>query len=244
MVRPERRVVPTDAISVRESVGAPGTRLQPHGEIRTGRTARQELLRASESRRATTPGKRCSRLRQTRCRERSPLWSRRRGGRHEGTPETANNLDENMRQLCGPAIIVKPFARKSHTPFERGFMETGRRKTPVLRHNLPMRRLRVFGAGINAAKIVDLIAWQFADNVEVEGFYDDRRPAGAKGPGNLPILGTVAQGLDEVPRHDVDAFVALGTKASAKSCEIFLALRAAGASLPSLIAPSAHISPS
>jgi acetyltransferase-like isoleucine patch superfamily enzyme len=107
-----------------------------------------------------------------------------------------------------------------------------------------MRRLRVFGAGINAAKIVDLIAWQFADTVEVKGIYDDRRPAGAKGPGNLPILGTVAQGLDEVPRHDVDAFVALGTKASAKSCEIFLALRAAGASLPSLIAPSAHISPS
>src|ERR1035437_1019003 len=107
-----------------------------------------------------------------------------------------------------------------------------------------MRRLRVFGAGINAAKIVDLIAWQFADTFEVEGFYDDRRPTGAKGPGNLPILGTVAQGLDEVPHHDVDAFVALGTRASARCCEVFLALRAAGASLPSLIAPSAHISPS
>jgi acetyltransferase-like isoleucine patch superfamily enzyme len=107
-----------------------------------------------------------------------------------------------------------------------------------------MRRLRVFGAGINAAKIVDLIAWQFADTFEVEGFYDDRHPAGAKGPGDLPILGTVAQGVDEVPHHNVEAFVALGTMASARSCEIFLGLRAAGASLPSLIAPSAHISPS
>jgi len=112
------------------------------------------------------------------------------------------------------------------------------------RHNLTMRRLRVFGAGINAAKIVDLIVWQFANSFEVDGFYDDRMPVGARGPGNLPILGTVAQGVEEAPHHDVDAFVALGTKASARCCEIFLALRAAGVSLPSLISPSAHVSPS
>lgn len=105
-------------------------------------------------------------------------------------------------------------------------------------------KLCVFGAGISAAQIVDLINWQFSDKIEVEGFYDDRVPAGQPGPGGYPVLGTVAAGMSEVPGSGCSAFVALGTKASAKGCELFLALRAASVELPGLIAPAAHVSPS
>ncbi len=42
----------------------------------------------------------------TRWREGTLLWSRRQGGKREGMPETANNLDVKARQLRCPAIGV------------------------------------------------------------------------------------------------------------------------------------------
>ena len=42
----------------------------------------------------------------TRRREGTLLWSCRHGGRREGMPETANNLDVEARQLCCPVIVV------------------------------------------------------------------------------------------------------------------------------------------
>ena len=43
----------------------------------------------------------------TRWREGTLLWSRRRRGKREGMPETANNSSVKARQLCRPAIGVR-----------------------------------------------------------------------------------------------------------------------------------------
>jgi len=195
MVRPERRVVLAGASPVRVSAGAPGSRLQPSGEIRPRRAeCREPLKERGANQRAATTGERCShgilsaerclrgpsrsfrgkgnrqhsrpermldlsgvsgggtlgqskaeqerpylaaksgkdraykagRLKsrgagresegfvlpakarsKTRWREGTLLWSRRRGGKREGMPETANNSSVKARQLFGPAIGVR-----------------------------------------------------------------------------------------------------------------------------------------
>ena len=194
MVRPERRVVLTGGSPVRVSAGAPGSRLQPSGEIRPRRAeCRKPLQERGANQRAATTGERCShvilsaerclrgpsrsyrgegnrqhsrpegmldlsgvsgggtlgknkaeqerpylaaksgkgrgykagRLKshgagresegsvvpekarsKTRWREGALLWSSRPGGKREGMPETANNLDVKARQLWCPAIGV------------------------------------------------------------------------------------------------------------------------------------------
>jgi hypothetical protein len=61
MVRPERRVVLAGASPVRVSAGAPGSRLQPGGEIRPSRAECQEPLKQrGASRRAATNSERNS----------------------------------------------------------------------------------------------------------------------------------------------------------------------------------------
>ena len=61
MVRPERRVVLADERSVRVSVGAPGSRPQPEGEIRQARAGRQKPVKEQGARkRAATISERCS----------------------------------------------------------------------------------------------------------------------------------------------------------------------------------------
>jgi len=195
MVRPERRVVLAGASPVRVSAGAPGSRLQPSGEIRPRRAeCRKPLKERGANQRAATTGERCShvlvsaerclrgpkrsyrgegnrqhsrpermldlsgvsgggtlgqsnaeqerpylaamsgkdraykagRLKShgagresegsvlprkaritTRRREGTLLWSRRRGGKREGMPETANNLVVKARQLRCPSIGVR-----------------------------------------------------------------------------------------------------------------------------------------
>src|SRR5512135_2918437 len=55
MVRPERRVVLAGASPVRVSAGAPGSRLQPEGEIRPGQAeCRKPLKERGANRRAAT----------------------------------------------------------------------------------------------------------------------------------------------------------------------------------------------
>jgi hypothetical protein len=195
MVRPERRVVLAGESPVRVSAGAPGSRLQPSGEIRpSGAECRKPLKQRGANQRAATRGERCSLVRlsaerclggpsrsyhgegnrqhpgpegmldllgvsgggtwgqsnaeqersylaalsgkdraykagwlksrgvgrksegsvlpvkarsKTRWREGTLLWSRRRGGKREGMPETANNLNVKARQLGCPAIGVR-----------------------------------------------------------------------------------------------------------------------------------------
>src|SRR5579863_4141570 len=64
-------------------------------------------LKASGARRESegfvVPEKACSK---TRWREGTLLWSRRRGGKREGMPQTANNPSVKARQLSSPAIGV------------------------------------------------------------------------------------------------------------------------------------------
>ena len=61
MVRPERRVVLAGASPVQVSAGAPGSRLQPSGEIRLGRAECQKPLKErGANQRAATTGERCS----------------------------------------------------------------------------------------------------------------------------------------------------------------------------------------
>jgi hypothetical protein len=196
MVRPERRVVLAGESPVRESAGAPGSRLQPSGEIRPRQAeCRKPLKERGANQRAATIGERCSHVivsaercwrgpnrsyrgegnrqhsrpermldlsgvsgggtlgqsnaeqersylaaksgkdraykagwlksrgagrksegsvvpgkacSKTRWREGTLLWSRRRGGKREGMPETANNSSVKARQLRCPAIGVCP----------------------------------------------------------------------------------------------------------------------------------------
>ena len=107
-----------------------------------------------------------------------------------------------------------------------------------------MKRVRILGAGMRARQVVDLIGWQFRDEYSIEGYYDDAFPIGAVGPRNLPILGTVSQGIDDASRAGCSVFIAMGTKASAKGCDAFLALRERKVHLISLLSRDAHISPS
>lgn len=104
--------------------------------------------------------------------------------------------------------------------------------------------IRIFGAGVRGQVIADLIAWHFADRFSLDGFYDDGKLAGSAGPGGVPVLGTIAQALDEMPGSGVAAFLALGTYRSWRNCEIWAALSAKGVAFPSLIAPTATVSPS
>ena len=61
MVRPERRVVLTGASPVRVSVGAPGSRLRPEGEIRPSRAeCRKPLKERGANQRAATISERNS----------------------------------------------------------------------------------------------------------------------------------------------------------------------------------------
>jgi len=61
MVRPERRVVLAGASPVRVSAGAPGSRLQPEGEIRPSRAeCRKPLQERGANRRAATSSERNS----------------------------------------------------------------------------------------------------------------------------------------------------------------------------------------
>ena len=61
MVRPERRVVLAGASPVRVSAGAPGSRLQPSGEIRPGRAeCRKPLKQRGANQRAATTSEGCS----------------------------------------------------------------------------------------------------------------------------------------------------------------------------------------
>ena len=107
-----------------------------------------------------------------------------------------------------------------------------------------MNKLRIFGAGVRATLLTDLISWEFADRFEIEGYYCDVREKGTFGPRGFPILGTISNGLVEVPRDDVNAFICFGTYASAKGCRLFVELREQNVSIPSFVSSSAHIFPS
>jgi sugar O-acyltransferase (sialic acid O-acetyltransferase NeuD family) len=104
--------------------------------------------------------------------------------------------------------------------------------------------LRVFGAGVRAQLIADLIQWQFADEYRIEGYYDDHPNADRTGPGGLPVFGTFADGLREMPSLDRRAIIATGSRTSARGCRTLAELRSRGVSAVSLVSPAAMVSPS
>ena len=106
-------------------------------------------------------------------------------------------------------------------------------------------RLRLFGAGVRAQIVLDLLRWQFQGRFDVEGAYDDAIPSGQRVFGDLPVLGTTAQGLRDARKDGAGSFlVTFGTRASIRACEVFRSLLECGADIPSLIAPGAAVSPS
>src|SRR5450759_341582 len=114
MVRPERRVVLAGESPVRVSAGAPGSRLQPGGEIRPRRAeSRKPLKERGANQRAATTGERCSHV----------ILSAERCLRGPSRIEHGNG--RRARHI--KKIVVKPCAGKPQARFERGLMETGRR---------------------------------------------------------------------------------------------------------------------
>ncbi len=94
MVRPERRVVLAGGSPVRVSAGAPGSRLQPSGEIRVGRAECRKPYKRGANQRAATTGERCSlvKLSAERC-SRGPSRScRGEGNRQHPSPERVLDL--------------------------------------------------------------------------------------------------------------------------------------------------------
>jgi hypothetical protein len=90
MVRPERRVVLAGESPVRVSAGAPGSRLQPSGEIRPSRAQCQEPLQErGANQRAATTGERCSHviLSAERCLRGPSRSYRGEGNRQHSRPE-------------------------------------------------------------------------------------------------------------------------------------------------------------
>ncbi len=90
---------------------------------KAGRLKSHGAGRKSEG--SIVPGKAC---RKTRWREGALLWSRRRGGKREGMPETAHNLIVKARQLACPAIGVRQ-VRSNLAGF--GASSHNRNDTPV-----------------------------------------------------------------------------------------------------------------
>lgn len=106
-------------------------------------------------------------------------------------------------------------------------------------------RLRLFGAGVRAQIVLDLLKWQFQGRFDVEGAYDDAIPSGQRVHGELSVLGTTEQGLLDARTERATSFlVAFGTRSSIGACRIFRSLIECGADVPSLISPSAAVSPS
>ena len=107
-----------------------------------------------------------------------------------------------------------------------------------------MTPLLIFGAGVQAQVVVDLVAWELADRYRIAGFLDDRIPAGTPGPGGAPVLGPLAEGLELARSHNAAFFLAMGTRAGGRKLALFRQLTEAGLVPASLISPRAVISPS
>jgi sugar O-acyltransferase (sialic acid O-acetyltransferase NeuD family) len=97
---------------------------------------------------------------------------------------------------------------------------------------------------VRARLVVDLIRWQFAQQLEVAGFFDDFQKAGTSGPGGKPILGNFDEGFEQLVIDPQYAFVATGTKRSIVRCQLLVRLLEANVPLHSLIPCAALVSPS
>ncbi len=106
-----------------------------------------------------------------------------------------------------------------------------------------MEQVCILGAGVRAQVVVDLIDWQFPGQIKIAGYYDDRMPAGEAGPGDHPVLGTIPDAIAQLPGSDFMAFIALGTRFSARGWDVYRQLNSLGVRFLNLIPRAAHISP-
>ena len=138
MVRPERRVVLTGGSPVRVSAGAPGSRLQPGGEIRPSRAECQKPLKErGASQRAATVSERCSHviLSAERCLRGSSRSCRGEDNRqHSGRPDGVLDLSG----VSGGGTLVKNKVEQ-----ERPYLAALSGKDRVYKAG----RLKVHGAG-------------------------------------------------------------------------------------------------
>jgi acetyltransferase EpsM len=104
-----------------------------------------------------------------------------------------------------------------------------------------MTELRIFGGGIRAGVIADFVRWRLGDRFDLQGFYDDDPSAGAAL--GIPRLGSIAEGIEDVPGSGSAAALALGTYRSWRACELLHQLRRSGVVVASLISPVAFVSP-
>lgn len=103
-------------------------------------------------------------------------------------------------------------------------------------------KIRIFGAGIQAQIVSDMIEWQFNDQFEIEGYYDDKYPELEKSFDGKQIFGNLDRGIKECCDLEIPVFLALGTFASAKSVEILHELNEKNVRTVNLISKQAHIS--
>ncbi len=127
MVRPERRVVLAGASPVRVSAGAPGSRLQPEGEIRPSRAeCRKPLKERGANRRAATISERNSLviLSAERCLGGPSRSFHGEGNRQHARPE---------RMLDHPGVAGGGTSEQSNAEQERPTWQPCRAKTGRIR---------------------------------------------------------------------------------------------------------------
>jgi sugar O-acyltransferase (sialic acid O-acetyltransferase NeuD family) len=102
--------------------------------------------------------------------------------------------------------------------------------------------LCLFGGGTRGSVIVDFVRWRLDDRFALQGFYDDDPNAG--GRLGIPRLGSIADGLRELPGAGAAAVLALGTYRSWRACELLHDLRQRKVAIAQLVSPMAFVSPS
>jgi sugar O-acyltransferase (sialic acid O-acetyltransferase NeuD family) len=111
--------------------------------------------------------------------------------------------------------------------------------------NLPGKeRVRFFGAGTRARGALDLLSSQFQEDVLLEGYYEDKPAPGGRGPGGYPVLGPVSLGIEQALHGDFLVYLTLGPRSAARAWQIFIQLHKHEVRFLSLVARTAHISPS
>lgn len=100
----------------------------------------------------------------------------------------------------------------------------------------------IFGAGKQAGHILSLLEWMglpWKDCLLFDDLYRDQKP----GPRNLPIAGTLQDGIQHCCRNQIPAIVALGTRVAAVRYAIFQTAMREGVNLASLIHPNCALAP-
>lgn len=100
----------------------------------------------------------------------------------------------------------------------------------------------LFGAGRQAAHVMDLMEWMGLPWQEVV-LFDDAFPQQQMGPRNRPILGALESGIAYCVDNALPAMVAMGSRTAAVRYAMYMKLREAGVPLASLVHPSCLIAP-